>query len=238
MNHTHRLPILLILLSVFANCFASQPRDLLAQAREYHPANIRNGCFVESAIFCDWFMSQDSKAWATPVLGVKGVIAGQEFNHALALFEVKDRLYIWDITYGVIPLTTSRKEMLKAGSLQAVAEKAYRSFLSSLEMKASETGQVLTPISNIPIAGAPLDFVAERISLTRPVMKLSVQTSRGAVPAMAFVYNDRLFVFDEVNGTTGGVFGSDPLGYLKSIIRNVYGSEAGVKILQQIAPRT
>ncbi|MDD2764359.1 MAG: hypothetical protein PHE83_10335 [Opitutaceae bacterium] len=91
-------------------CFAG-PAVVLAAAGSPAPPflharlNVANGCLVESVYFYDQFRERFGEdAWVRVLQwGAREadeVVAG----HAVAVFELKDRLWTWDINYGFFPL--------------------------------------------------------------------------------------------------------------------------------------
>ena len=104
----------LVLALAFAGCFTPPPppggyppkADLPPFA--YEPLNVRNSCFVESVHFYDEYEGKHrggNESWSRVLeWGNKEGDLKVETGHAVTLFVAKDRLWYYDINFGVLPI--------------------------------------------------------------------------------------------------------------------------------------
>lgn len=198
--------------------------NLPSKILDYRPARLPNGCMVEAVVFADFFMAGEfdgPKSWAQGVF-ITGRVAGKKFDHAVALFQFKGRIFLWDIEWGVLPLDLDQAQ--QRGSLTQIAESTYNAWLARAE-KLAARGNPPTPLLATPRAPgvSELDAAAERLGRTRPTLRVNFQDVQGDQAALAFVVGERVFLYRPEIGTTASAVTRDLRATLEKLVRSQAG---------------
>lgn len=88
----------LLVLLICSTAFASGQPDL-ETITAYRPAAIDDACAPEATIFLLWFQKSFPGRWVTTV-GFVAETKPATFGHVLALFQIGDIYYSWDLNFG------------------------------------------------------------------------------------------------------------------------------------------
>jgi hypothetical protein len=206
---------------------------------EYRPADLPNGCMVEAVVFADWFMTKEfdgPKSWAQAVF-IKARLQGRKLDHAVALFQFEGRLFLWDVEWGVMPLSINERGRERPESLAELAERTYNDWLRRAERLAA-SGRTPVPKARLPLPPGKSTFVwaAERLNPTRPILQGVAQLPAGERPFMVFVVQERMYVYDPEVGTVAAAWKDQPKETLTRILRKMFGPLKDMRITEAREP--
>lgn len=174
--------------------------------------NVANSCLVESIYFYDRFKERFGEdAWVRVLqwgaMEDEEVVAG----HAVAVFELRGRLWAWDINYGFLPLdlpSAQREDVDKVSSLVltkypaiTVRHPLYRFDFPQKPAARSPAAESLDQDSNLRDAS----LVAGRLARCRPTNLVQYsyvadgESTRSAVAV--FLFHGRLCIYFPEGGT-------------------------------------
>ena len=204
---------------------------------------VANGCFVESVLFCDAFIDKyGASAWCRVLHWGAQEDAEVVAGHAVAVCEVRGKLWSWDVNFGFAPLDAepAKKESVALIAAPLIAE--YPRINAFLPAYAQETPQTAMPSPPVE-AGDPenpemhdASRVATRLAAHRPVNLVQFtypndgKTLTGA--ACAFVFNGRLCVYFPSQGTVPfrtTALSVANLRQLQEIIRRIFPGAGNLK---------
>ena len=206
----YRYPFTIAVFGCFAATLAAAGKP--APPFKHERLNVANSCLVESIYFYDQFRERFGEdAWVRVLQwGAKEdeeVVAG----HAVAVFELKSRLWAWDVNYGFLPLDlppAQREDVDKVSPLILAKYPRitpryplYRFDFPQLPAAAPPAALLLNAESALRDAS----LVAEKLARHRPVNLLQYsyvtdgETKTSAVAV--FLFHGRFCVYFPESGT-------------------------------------
>ena len=202
------VPLVYLPLLVAALGAASPPAPLF----RHEPLNVANGCFVESVYFYDQFQERfGGNAW------VRVLQWGAQENdetvagHAVAVFLHNDRLWVWDVNHGFLPLDLPPAQREEVDRISPLILARYPRITPRYPLYRFDFPQA--PAATAPTvllldensAFRDASVVAARLARHRPVNLLQYsyidgdQTKTSA--AAIFLFHGRLCVYFPESGT-------------------------------------
>ena len=206
----------------------------------YQPADLPNSCMLESVVFADWFMTREfdgPKSWAQAVF-ITARLQGRKFDHAVALFQLEGKLYLWDVEWGVLPLSIEERSRPPGQTLAEVAERTYGDWLKRAAKMAK---QGKAPLPSLRLSRPPglsvLEWARDRLNVTRPTLMVAGESAAGAFDALSFMVLDRMFVYTPDFGTTASALSGEPKSTLTKILGSMRGGPvSGLRIYDVRTP--
>jgi hypothetical protein len=241
-----RVPRTALALVFFACLLALLPAaEKPAPPFQHERLNVANSCLVESIYFYDQFCERfGDGAWVRVLQwGAKEddeVVAG----HAVAVFELKGRLWAWDINYGFLPLDlppAHREEIEKVSPLILVKYPRITARFPLYRFDFPQRAGANAPAAmllNENSSFRDASVVAEKLARCRPVNLVQYSYVKDGrvvtAAAAAFLFHGRLCVYFPEAGTVPFLTRQktvDNLRQLQECLRRVHAGAFGLKPL-------
>lgn len=187
----------LLALLGFSSVFASKRSDL-ETVQAYRPAAIDNGCAPEAAIFTLWLRSALPGRWAATT-GFVVDTKPATFGHVLALFQLGDAFYSWDINFGV----QSLGKLPGAPNMEALTRRAKQQYEGAYIATIENMHRGVEPvtIAKIPVGkGEEVKSVFDRM---KSLIPCAIIRYRGK-EMVTYVIGDYINVFSPSLGNQAG----------------------------------
>ena len=217
--------------------------------RSYRPLEVRNSCFVESIHFCDFYEARQlggTGGWARILQwGDRQKDYSIKGGHAVAVYQLKNRLWVYDVNNGFLSLAApvERKLDLTEVSPQIVKrypdmKPALMRYVEPLRQSPEKKGPDYTKGATTQDLDETLK-VAVELGRFRPVRVVEFIAPGDSYlrpyAATVFQYGDKLCLYSPQSGTRGilaPLGGADDLNVVQALVRSVYPDAQSIKWFQ------
>lgn len=175
--------------------------EVMERVNSYKPLTAPEGCVVNSLLFEDWFKQNVPGAWAQQALvEVRiGTGATKKTHHRVVLFQAGKSYFVYDQTYGALPLHDSKAN---PGDVAAMTESARFVCEAALtnEYNSRNLGTQPARVDREKVKGDIYTAAQKRLAEHRPAAVVEYAGKR----SLAFREADKIAVYSTSFGTRQG----------------------------------